>query len=83
MSGHDFRTQRTIPLISVRRSGSADAQSSYRSLSYNPAEHSVILTSDSDGGSFELYQLPKDTSRGETSPVERAASICMPLNRLM
>ena len=68
---YDFRTQKDNPLISVRRSGSGDSHTTYRSLSYNPAEHSVILTNDSDGGSFELYQLPKDTSRGETSPVAK------------
>lgn len=39
-----------------------------RTLSYNPAENAVLLTSDVDGGSYELYSIPKD-ARGETTPV--------------
>lgn len=66
---YDYRTQKDNPLISIRRTGTVGVNGAYRSLSYNPAEHAVILTSDSDGGSFELYMLPKDISRGETSPV--------------
>lgn len=44
-----------------------------RTLSYNPAENSVLITSDVDGGIFELYTIPKDT-RGENAPVSRAVS---------
>lgn len=39
-----------------------------RSLSYNPAENAVLLTSDVDGGSYELYNIPKD-ARGDAAPV--------------
>jgi coatomer protein complex subunit alpha (xenin) len=39
-----------------------------RTLSYNPAENAVLLTSDVDGGSYELYSIPKD-ARGDSSPV--------------
>ncbi len=66
---YEFKTQKDNPIISIRRPGTLGAGSSYRALSYNPAEHAILLTGDADGGSFELYQLPKDMSRGETSPV--------------
>jgi hypothetical protein len=39
-----------------------------RTLSYNPAENAVLLTSDVDGGSYELYKIPKD-ARGDSAPV--------------
>jgi hypothetical protein len=39
-----------------------------RTLSYNPAENAVLLTSDVDGGSYELYKIPKD-ARGDNAPV--------------
>lgn len=39
-----------------------------RSLSYNPAENAVLLGSDADNGSYELYIVPRD-SKGEASPV--------------
>jgi hypothetical protein len=35
-----------------------------RTLAYNPAENALLVTSDVDGGSYELYMIPKDTSRG-------------------
>ena len=41
-----------------------------RSLSYNPAENAVLLGSDAENGSYELYVVPKD-SKGEASPVSR------------
>lgn len=33
-----------------------------RTLSYNPAENAVLLHSDMDGGSYELYTIPKDAN---------------------
>jgi hypothetical protein len=41
-----------------------------RTLSYNPAESAVLITSDADGGTYELYIVPKDAASGrEPSPV--------------
>ncbi len=40
-----------------------------RSLSYNPAENAVLITSDVDGGSYELYVVPKDASGRSDTPV--------------
>ena len=31
-------------------------------MSYNPAENAVLLTTDHDGGSYELFSIPKDAS---------------------
>ena len=49
-----------------------------RSLSYNPAENAVLLGSDAENGSYELYVVPKD-SKGEASPVSTFASciVCL------
>ena len=38
-------------------------------LSYNPAENAVLITSDVDGGSYELYVVPKDASGRSDTPV--------------
>ena len=44
-----------------------------RTLSYNPAESAVLITSDADGGTYELYLVPKDAASGrEPSPVRLA-----------
>ena len=39
-----------------------------RSLSYNPAENAVLVGSDAENGSYELYVVPKE-AKGESSPV--------------
>ena len=38
-----------------------------RTLSYNPAENAVLITSDVDGGTYDLYVVPKDARGGEAS----------------
>ena len=40
-----------------------------KTLSYNPAENALLITSDVDGGSYELYIVPKEAARGDTAPV--------------
>ncbi|KAK4519191.1 TFIIH complex serine/threonine-protein kinase subunit kin28 [Mucor velutinosus] len=35
-----------------------------RTLSYNPAEKAVLVTTSEDGGLYELYKLPKNASAG-------------------
>lgn len=49
------------------------ATSAPRSLSYNPAENAVLLGSDAENGSYELYIVPKD-SKGEACPVSAAST---------
>jgi coatomer protein complex subunit alpha (xenin) len=57
---HDFNTQADNGLLSVRKLGSAYVQP--KTLAYNPAERSVLITTSSEGGMFELSSLPRDTS---------------------
>ena len=39
-----------------------------RTLSYNPAENAVLITSNVEGGSYELYVVPKDAAaRSDTT----------------
>lgn len=65
---YDFATARDNPLISIRRTGSTGMNQGPRSMSYNPAENAVLICSDVDGGSYELYTIPKDTTgRSETT----------------
>lgn len=46
-----------------------------RSLSYNPAENAVLVGSDAESGSYELYVVPKD-AKGESSPVS-SSDLCL------
>ncbi|KAI0078368.1 coatomer subunit alpha-2 [Panus rudis PR-1116 ss-1] len=55
---YDINTGSDIGLLSVRKFGSPYVPP--RTLSYNPAERSVIVTITSDNGLYELTTLPKD-----------------------
>ncbi|WVQ79748.1 hypothetical protein IAT38_001848 [Cryptococcus sp. DSM 104549] len=56
----DLTTGTNQGICSVRRLGSQWVQP--RTLSYNPAERAVIVTSPSDNGTYELVTLPKSTA---------------------
>ncbi|KAJ3305877.1 hypothetical protein HDU76_004940 [Blyttiomyces sp. JEL0837] len=56
---HDFSTANDVPVIAIRK-GNAGQSAPPRTLSYNPAEHSVLVCSSNEGGTYELYNLPKD-----------------------
>ncbi|KAI9338024.1 coatomer protein alpha subunit [Pilaira anomala] len=55
---HDFPSTADQEVMSVRKLGSQFVAP--RTLSYNPAERAVLLTSPFEGGSYELYRLPKN-----------------------
>ncbi|KAJ7598741.1 coatomer subunit alpha-2 [Mycena floridula] len=60
---YDFTTSSDIGLLSVRKFGSPYIPP--RTLSYNPAERAVIVTTSSDNGMYELTNLPQQTQGGE------------------
>ena len=43
-----------------------------RALAYNPAENAVLVQTDVEGGTYELYALPKDAAGREVAPVRLA-----------
>ncbi|KAJ3074096.1 hypothetical protein HDU98_012124 [Podochytrium sp. JEL0797] len=57
---HDFASSNDIPVLSIKKGAALTMPP--RTLSYNPAEHSVLITSNSEGGTYELYNLPRDMS---------------------
>ncbi|KAF5734159.1 coatomer subunit alpha-1 [Tripterygium wilfordii] len=62
----EFSTQRDTQVIPIRRPGSTTLNQSPRTLSYSPTENAVLLYSDVDGGSYELYVIPRDNiGRGD------------------
>ncbi|GAV70196.1 WD40 domain-containing protein/Coatomer_WDAD domain-containing protein/COPI_C domain-containing protein [Cephalotus follicularis] len=64
---YDFSTQKDTQVIPIRRPGSTCLNQGARTLSHSPTENAVLICSDVDGGSHELYILPKDSyGRGET-----------------
>lgn len=59
---YDFNTGADIGLLSVRKLGSPYVPP--RTLSFNPAERAVITTISSDGGIYELANLPSGSGSG-------------------
>jgi coatomer subunit alpha len=65
---YDFQKNVESPtLLSLKKLGSP--WTAPRTLYYNPAERSVLVTSPTDGGSYELLNLPKEGS-GAIEPTE-------------
>lgn len=68
VKSYDFQKNVESPtLMSLKKLGSPWMPP--RTLSYNPAERSVLVTSPADGGSYELVNLPRDGS-GAVEPSE-------------
>ncbi|EHK97796.1 putative coatomer subunit alpha [Glarea lozoyensis 74030] len=58
---YDFQKNVESPtLLTLKKLGSPWVPP--RSLSFNPAERAILVTSPADGGSYELINLPKDGS---------------------
>ncbi|KAJ1562811.1 hypothetical protein HK405_007397, partial [Cladochytrium tenue] len=55
---YDFTKSNDVPVLAVKKP--AAGSSPARTLSYNPAEHSVLVCYPNDGGSYELHTLPRD-----------------------
>lgn len=65
---YDFQKNVESPtLLSLKKLGSPWTPP--RTLSYNPAERSILVTSPADGGCYELINLPRDGS-GAIEPTE-------------
>lgn len=70
IKSYDFQKNVESPtLLSLKKLGSAWVAP--RTLSYNPSERSVLVTSPADGGSYELVNLPKDGSGVEPTESKR------------
>ncbi|CAE6420726.1 unnamed protein product [Rhizoctonia solani] len=60
---YDLNTRADAGVLSVRKLGGQYVQP--RTLSFNPAERAIIVTSTADNGIYELVGLPRDVGSGE------------------
>ncbi|KAF7827287.1 coatomer subunit alpha-1 [Senna tora] len=68
---YEFSTQSETQVLSIRRPG---LNQSPKTLSYSPTENAVLLCSDVDGGSYELYTISKDGfGRSDMQDAKRGA----------
>ena len=68
LKSYDFSKNSESPgILSLRKLGSPWVPP--RTLSYNPAERAILVTSPTDGGTYELIHLPRD-SAGALEPTD-------------
>ncbi|KZZ89759.1 coatomer subunit alpha [Ascosphaera apis ARSEF 7405] len=68
LKSYDFtRNVESQPLVSLKKLGSPWIPP--RTLSYNPAERAVLVTSPVDSGTYELIHIPRDPS-GAVEPTD-------------
>jgi coatomer protein complex subunit alpha (xenin) len=79
---HEFHNSRDVPLVSLRRTTSNATPGiggGPRTLTYNvfnKAENNVLITSDADGGSYELLTFSTDSAgSGDAQDVRRGNGI--------
>jgi len=59
---YEYSTQKEVQVAPIRRPGTVSLNQSPRTLSYSPTENAILICSDVDGGSYELYIVPKDSA---------------------
>lgn len=64
---YDFASGRDVPVLSVRRPAGNRTQT----LAFSPQDRAILVSSDADGGSYELYQIPKDGRGAENVESKR------------
>ncbi|KAF4226438.1 hypothetical protein CNMCM6805_004597 [Aspergillus fumigatiaffinis] len=68
VKSYDFaKNAESPPMLSLRKLGSPWVPP--RTLSYNPAERAILVTSPTEGGTYELIHLPRDAT-GAVEPTD-------------
>ncbi|KAJ1673888.1 hypothetical protein EV182_004370, partial [Spiromyces aspiralis] len=78
---HDFNGNTTSTLLKIRGPSPGKYTPPPRSLSFNPAEKMILLSSDADGGSYELHQLSADLSGGQVRRGSGSSAVWIGRNR--
>ncbi|KAL1983115.1 hypothetical protein VTN96DRAFT_445 [Rasamsonia emersonii] len=69
VKSYDFtKNTESPPMLSLRKLGAPWVPA--RTLSYNPAERAILVTSPADGGTYELIHLPRDAT-GAVEPTNQ------------
>ncbi|KAJ1897459.1 hypothetical protein LPJ66_003348 [Kickxella alabastrina] len=57
---HNFADSSDQPIVAIRTAPAGQYLPPPRTMSFNPSEKAILLTSDAEGGSYELYTLPRN-----------------------
>jgi coatomer protein complex subunit alpha (xenin) len=72
---YHFHTAKDIPLAGIKRGHPGQAPPP-KTLSYNAATYTVMLSTGHEEGEFEVYQLPRDVSRPAEGEPTRGPGLC-------
>merc|ERR1740139_1246920 len=61
---YEYASAKDVPLMSIRRSGSGSS-SVARTVHFNERENMLLVCLDAEGGSYELYHVPRDGRSAE------------------
>ena len=83
---YEYSTQKDSQVIPIQRrppgsSPSLNKSPRPRTLSYSPTENAVLISSDLDGGSYELYIIPKDRSEDAKRGTGGGSAVFIARNR--
>lgn len=70
---YELGTSKDLPVMAIRRNGSSQYRSGPHSLTYNPAENSVLICSNTNNietAYYELYTIPRDVDPSNPEYVE-------------
>ncbi|PKU81497.1 coatomer subunit alpha-1 [Dendrobium catenatum] len=57
---YEFSSQKDNQVFPIRKAGAISLNQSPRTLSFSSTENAILVCSDADGGSYELYVVPRD-----------------------
>ncbi|KAF3498226.1 hypothetical protein DY000_02057282 [Brassica cretica] len=83
---YEYSTQKDSQVIPIQRrtpdsSPSLNKSPRPRTVSYSPTENAVLICSDLDGGSYELYIIPKDRSEDAKRGTGGGSAVFIARNR--
>ncbi|KAG2259314.1 hypothetical protein Bca52824_078608 [Brassica carinata] len=83
---YEYSTKNDSQVIPIQRrppgsSPSLNKSPRPRTLSYSPTENAVLISSDLDGGSYELYIIPKDRSEDAKRGTGGGSAVFIACNR--
>eukprot|EP01135_Chromosphaera_perkinsii_P004839 Nk52_evm3s299 gene=Nk52_evmTU3s299 len=74
LRAHEFSTNRDGPIMTLKKPTAPLLP--MRTASYNPAENAILLCSDIDGGTYELYHIPKEGSAEAEAECKKGLGTC-------
>jgi len=76
LRSYDFSTGKEAPILALKKStkGTNGFNNLDRFMSYNPDKKAILIGSDNDGGSYELYTFPATKGSGPNSSAAESSA---------